>query len=278
VVEGGLVGPTFRCVMAEQFKRTRNGDRFWYEADKHFTSEQLRQVRKVTLAQIFCSSGDNITKVPEDVFMYNGDAHKFKSCEDLPKIDYRPFIDCGGDEYLRYDSHLYDNTQSNPQSSATDRTTSPGITNGPPTPDPDQSNEIDEEDGLEEGERGIDRGGETVGPTGDQDSTTVISPVPELSTSEMPVKEKPVREEMETLLSSLDQMNSNILVLSASVHAVRGKVSNLEKRMIQEGGCKLKEQVFSNNEEWSSESCMLCTCMNGVISCEKDNSCVEVTL
>jgi len=97
VVEGGLVGPTFRCVMAEQFKRTRNGDRFWYEADKHFTSEQLRQVRKVTLAQIFCSSGDNITKVPEDVFMYNADAHKFMSCEGLPKIDYRPFIDCGDD-------------------------------------------------------------------------------------------------------------------------------------------------------------------------------------
>ena len=53
--------PHFRCIIAEQFKRVRDGDRFWHEADKHFTPEQLRQIKKVTMATVFCESGDNIT-------------------------------------------------------------------------------------------------------------------------------------------------------------------------------------------------------------------------
>ena len=127
----------------------RDGDRFWYESEKHFTQEQIRAIKKVTMARIFCDSGDKIEvckfemktidytppiflvlfnihapcsfgncveklnaslsceprfifqKVPEDVFLYNGDARKYIHCKDLPKFSTDPFMECGGKVFHR---------------------------------------------------------------------------------------------------------------------------------------------------------------------------------
>nr|XP_022327763.1 peroxidase-like protein [Crassostrea virginica] len=58
---GALLGPTFSCILAFQFKQLREGDRFWYE-NPHpihgFTTEQLLELKKTTLAKIMCSTAE----------------------------------------------------------------------------------------------------------------------------------------------------------------------------------------------------------------------------
>ncbi|CAH1116127.1 unnamed protein product [Phaedon cochleariae] len=60
-LQGGLVGPTFGCIIAIQFRQLRKCDRFWYENEDpavRFTEAQLAELRKSTLAKIFCENMD----------------------------------------------------------------------------------------------------------------------------------------------------------------------------------------------------------------------------
>lgn len=84
---GSRVGATFACLLAEQFKRTRNGDRFWYKANGHFTTEQTAELDKVSLASIICHNGDNIRTLPLDVFKFEPGKTKWIPCENIPSID-----------------------------------------------------------------------------------------------------------------------------------------------------------------------------------------------
>lgn len=68
-VDGGKVGPLFSCLLLEQFKRLRDGDRFWFENPNVFKPEQLAQIKKTSLARILCDNGDNIDTIGENVFL-----------------------------------------------------------------------------------------------------------------------------------------------------------------------------------------------------------------
>ena len=63
---GAMVGPTFSCLIAEQFAQIRNGDRFWYENEgwpSQFTLKQLTELRKVKLARFLCDNSDDMDTV-----------------------------------------------------------------------------------------------------------------------------------------------------------------------------------------------------------------------
>lgn len=92
---GMKVGPLFKCLLLEQFRRTRDGDRFWYENPSVFRAEQLAQIQQVSLARILCDNGDNITRVQPNVFLLpEASRNDFVSCDEIPYIDLSAWSDC----------------------------------------------------------------------------------------------------------------------------------------------------------------------------------------
>ena len=63
----GILGPTFACIIAEQFSHLRKCDRFWFETSEDrlgFSIEQLDEVRKATLSGLVCANVDVQTPLP----------------------------------------------------------------------------------------------------------------------------------------------------------------------------------------------------------------------
>jgi hypothetical protein len=61
---GGLVGETFWTIMKDQFERTRDGDRFWYET--YLDATTLATVQAETLSSIIKRSCPLITRELQD--------------------------------------------------------------------------------------------------------------------------------------------------------------------------------------------------------------------
>ena len=58
-----ILGPTFRCIIGDQFKRLQQGDRYFYDniiSPSALSPQQLHEVRHASLARINCDNGDDI--------------------------------------------------------------------------------------------------------------------------------------------------------------------------------------------------------------------------
>jgi peroxidase len=66
-VPGASVGPTFQRILADQFQRLRDGDRFWYE--REFQGSELRQIRQTTLADVI-RRNTTTTNLQDNVFFF----------------------------------------------------------------------------------------------------------------------------------------------------------------------------------------------------------------
>ncbi|KAF5280247.1 hypothetical protein FQA39_LY18070 [Lamprigera yunnana] len=94
-LQGGLVGPTFACIIAIQFRQLRKCDRFWYENEDpvvRFTEAQLAEIRKISLSRIFCENLD----IPGDMQRAGFDLpsnflNPRVPCHSLPHIDLTPW-------------------------------------------------------------------------------------------------------------------------------------------------------------------------------------------
>ncbi|CAH1270789.1 PXDN [Branchiostoma lanceolatum] len=87
-VPGGVVGPTFACLIGLQFQDLRKGDRFWFENPDQFTEAQLAEIRKTSLARILCDNTDGTTRMQPDVFLQpTQPGNERVACSSLPQMD-----------------------------------------------------------------------------------------------------------------------------------------------------------------------------------------------
>ncbi|CAH0547883.1 unnamed protein product [Brassicogethes aeneus] len=103
-VPGGRVGPLFQCLLIEQFRRLRDGDRFYYENPSVFKPEQLTQIKEYTLARVLCDNGDNITRVSRNAFVLPELQGGYTECSKIPRADLRIWSECCSD--CRYSGQL----------------------------------------------------------------------------------------------------------------------------------------------------------------------------
>ncbi|KAH9416217.1 hypothetical protein DERP_000716 [Dermatophagoides pteronyssinus] len=96
-LQEGILGPTFSCIVGEQFRRLKYGDRYWYENGQmqhSFTIEQLTELRKITLARIICDNSDRIHRIQPLAMVTISKQLSLNpelDCSSIPRIDLKPW-------------------------------------------------------------------------------------------------------------------------------------------------------------------------------------------
>ncbi|GAB6023030.1 hypothetical protein CHUAL_007124 [Chamberlinius hualienensis] len=92
---GAAVGPTFGCIIAEQFRRLRLGDRLWYErgsTESSLSEAQISEIRQTSLARILCDNTD-VKEMQPLALLKDTQWNAKVSCDSttIPKPSLRPW-------------------------------------------------------------------------------------------------------------------------------------------------------------------------------------------
>eukprot|EP00102_Acyrthosiphon_pisum_P026317 XP_016663527.1 PREDICTED: peroxidase-like [Acyrthosiphon pisum] len=102
-VDDAMVGPTMRCIIREQFVRTRIADRYFYDVPGVFTDYQLENIKSVTIARILCDSGE-IKTIPPQSFSraadYHDSNHHCVLTHLIPKFNFSGWFDTPRDNFF----------------------------------------------------------------------------------------------------------------------------------------------------------------------------------
>ncbi|KAH1025178.1 hypothetical protein HUJ05_009955 [Dendroctonus ponderosae] len=88
-LKGGVVGPTFACIIAQQFANLRKGDRFWHEngdVESSLSPAQLQQIRKTSLSQIICQTMNEVETIQPFPFLSADNSRNARVSCDNPEI------------------------------------------------------------------------------------------------------------------------------------------------------------------------------------------------
>ncbi|XP_003466861.1 eosinophil peroxidase [Cavia porcellus] len=86
LLPGARVGPLLACLFENQFRRARDGDRFWWEKQGVFTKRQRKALKQISLSRIVCDN-TGITTVARDIFKANTYPSGFVNCNCIPKLN-----------------------------------------------------------------------------------------------------------------------------------------------------------------------------------------------
>ncbi|XP_073997956.1 peroxidase-like isoform X2 [Rhodnius prolixus] len=94
---GAALGPTFVCLVGDQFARLRRADRFFYEEANHpstFSERQLQEIRRTSLARVLCDNSDDIALMQPLAFIQPSFLNQRVACrsQSIPSMDLRAWI------------------------------------------------------------------------------------------------------------------------------------------------------------------------------------------
>uniref|UniRef100_A0A8D0L207 Lactoperoxidase n=1 Tax=Sphenodon punctatus TaxID=8508 RepID=A0A8D0L207_SPHPU len=89
-ISKGRIGPLLACLIGSQFRKIRDGDRFWWENPRVFTPQQRQALSKMTFSPLLCEN-THITEVPKDVFKVNRYPRDFVNCTEISSLDLSPW-------------------------------------------------------------------------------------------------------------------------------------------------------------------------------------------
>ncbi|XP_052258555.1 chorion peroxidase-like [Dreissena polymorpha] len=89
---GGMLGPTFACIIGQQFRSLKKGDRFYYENSGvvGFTIQQLQNIRTQTLAKVICRNTD-ITRIQPQALRKTASTNPLVNCTNIQNFDLSPW-------------------------------------------------------------------------------------------------------------------------------------------------------------------------------------------
>ncbi|QQP38454.1 Peroxidasin -like protein [Caligus rogercresseyi] len=74
-LQGSVLGPTFSCIIADQFSRSKSGDKYFFTHTGEigsFSKQQVENLKTRTLGQIICDNTD-VQRARKNVFRLNSD-------------------------------------------------------------------------------------------------------------------------------------------------------------------------------------------------------------
>ncbi|CAL4129857.1 unnamed protein product, partial [Meganyctiphanes norvegica] len=92
----GILGPTFLCIVGDQFARLKKADRYFYELGGQagsFKIEQLQEIRRTSWARILCDNSDNIDSIQPLAFRFSSRVNPLVSCSGniIPQLNLLPW-------------------------------------------------------------------------------------------------------------------------------------------------------------------------------------------